>query len=34
MKDELFRAAQIIPESVKRVIHAFPYVSVQHLVPG
>ena len=25
IKDKLFQAAQIIPESVKTVIHAFPY---------
>ncbi len=26
MKDELFKAAQNVPESVKTVIYAFPYV--------
>ena len=26
IKDELFKAAQIVPESVKTVIYAFPYV--------
>ena len=34
LKDELFKAAQIVPESVTTVIYAFPYVQSKTLSSG